>query len=182
MVCTDVASAITKARPGIQKYLALMDQVGKVNVSTDAVFQRAYNGFYRVQRRQPSWYFAYYELMEELKGSNPTFGDALDRFYEATQRYEPSFSSKLVATLSPDRPVWDSHVLRNINQKPPAYSSRTKINDAKQCYTRMENWYQTFLTSTEGINWIKQFNDQVPEHDKLTDVKKVDFILWQMRG
>jgi len=78
---TEVTSAIIKAKPGIQKYLALMDQVEKVNVSTDAVFQRAYNGFYRVQRRQVSWYSTYYNLMEELKVSKPSFDEVLDRMY-----------------------------------------------------------------------------------------------------
>lgn len=35
MVSTDVTSAIINAKPGIQKYLALMDQVETVDVSTD---------------------------------------------------------------------------------------------------------------------------------------------------
>jgi hypothetical protein len=179
---TDVTSAIIKAKPGIQKYLALMDQVGKVNVSTDAAFQRAYNGFYRVQRRQPAWYSAYYSLMQELKGSTPTFGEVLDRIHESTGRYEPSFSSKCVATLNPEKPVWDKFVLSNTNQVAPSYTSRTKIQDAKLRYADIENWYQSFLPSDEGVSWVEQFNKLVPEHHALTDLKKVDFILWQMRG
>lgn len=178
---TEVTSAIIKAKPGIQKYLALMDKVEKVNVSTDAAFQRAYNGFYRVQRRQASWYSTYYILMEQLKGSKPTFGEVLDRMFEVTGRYEPSFASKLVATLRADKPVWDQHVLKNIGQKAPAYTSRTKVNDAKLRYADIENWYKTFLTSDKGVNWINQFNDLIPEHEKLTNLKKVDLILWQMR-
>ena len=46
----------------------------------------------------------------------------------------------------------------------------------------MEDWYQAFLASSECAGWIGQFNELVPEHGKLTDLKKVDFILWQMRG
>ena len=182
MVTSDVTSAIVNAKPGIQKYLALMSQVETVDVSTDALFQRAYNGFYRVQRREHSWYGAYYQLMEQLKGSKPTFAEVLDHMHQATGRYEPSFSSKLVATLNPQKPVWDTHVLRNINRKAPSYQSRKKIEDAKSCYAYMEDWYQTFLASTECAGWIGQFNERVPEHGKLTDLKKVDFILWQMRG
>lgn len=182
MVSTDVTSAIINAKPGIQKYLILMDQLETVNVSTDVPFQRAYNGFYRVQRRTSSWYTAYYSLMEHLKGSTPTFDGVLDLMYEATGRYEPSFSSKLVATLNPNKPVWDTHVLRNINQKAPAYSSPKKIQGAKTCYENMENWYQTFLASKQSADWIERFNVLIPEHGKLTDLKKVDLILWQMRG
>jgi hypothetical protein len=178
---TDVTSAIFKAKPGLQKYLALMDQVEKVNVSTDVAFQRAYNGFYRVQRRTASWYSTYYNLMEELKGSKPTFGNVLDRVYEVTGRYEPSFSSKLVATLCADKPVWDQHVLKNIGEKAPSYTSKNKISEAKLRYADIENWYNKFLTSDKGVNWIEQFNKLIPEHDKLTDLKKVDLILWQTR-
>jgi hypothetical protein len=179
---TDVTAAINKAKPGIKKYLALMDQVGKVDVSTDAEFQRAYNGFYRVQRRSADWYSTYYTLMEELKGSKPTFDVVLDRVHELLGRYEPSFTSKLVATLRTDKPVWDQHVLKNIGKKAPGYQSKTKVDDAKLRYAEIENWYKTFLVSEKGVNWIKQFNDLIPEHGKLSDLKKVDFILWQMRG
>lgn len=68
MVTSDVTSAIVNAKPGIQKYLALMSQVETVNVSTDALFQRAYNGFYRVQRRERSWYGAYYQAHGAVEG------------------------------------------------------------------------------------------------------------------
>ncbi|RWU22920.1 hypothetical protein DM813_12025 [Pseudomonas alkylphenolica] len=181
MASKDVKSAIINAKRGIQKYLALMDRVNKVNVSTDADFRRAYNGFYRVQRRAPDWYDTYYSLMEQLKGTQPTFAQILDHLYAATERYEPSFSSKLVATLRPDKPVWDIHVLRNVGEKAPDYKSKTKVEDAKERYADIERWYQRFLPSDEGVSWVTQFNEQVPEHGKLTDLKKVDFILWQMR-
>lgn len=181
MATKDVTSAIIKAKPGIQKYLVLMDKVNQVNVSTDAGFRRAYNGFYRVQRRAPAWYDTYYSLMEQLKGTQPTFAGILDHLYAATERYEPSFSSKLVATLRPDKPVWDMHVLHNIGKKAPAYYSKTKVEDAKERYADIEKWYRSFLPSDEGVSWIAQFNALIPEHGKLTDLKKVDFILWQMR-
>ncbi len=181
-IAVDVKSAIIKAKPGIQKYLALMDNLNKVDVSTDAEFQRSFNGFYRIQRRQLTWYATYYTLMQQLKGSTPTFGEILDRIYKSTGRYEPSFSSKFVATLNPDQPVWDKHVLSNINQKAPGYASLTKIHDAKLRYSDIENWYQSFLPSDEGKSWIQHFDELVPQHNKITALKKVDFILWQMRS
>ena len=54
--------------------------------------------------------------------------------------------------------------------------------EAKLRYADIENWYKKFLTSDKGANWIEQFNKLIPEHDKLTDLKKVDLILWQTRG
>lgn len=177
----DVTVAISRAKPGIQKYLTLMEQLDQIDVSTDMAFQRIYNGFYRVRQRQRDWYEAYYSLMEQRKGSKPKFAEILDHLHRVTNRFEPSFASKLVATLDPARPVWDVHVLRNIGQEAPAYHSRTKIEDAKYCYSQIENWYQRFLASAQGTDWVGIFNEQVQESARLTDLKKVDFILWQMR-
>lgn len=177
----DVLKAIGQAQPGIRKYLALMDMFGTVDVADNRTFQRAYNGFYRVKQRTPLWYETYYRFMEKGKGLAPTFSDTLDHLHQATGRYEPSFASKLVATLNPDRPVWDAHVLRNLGAKAPAYYSRTKIHDAKNCYAEIDNWYQSFLASAEGAEWLGLFDERVPQHDKLTNIKKLDFILWQMR-
>lgn len=178
----DVLHAINKARPGITKYLGLMDTVNAVVVSSDAVFQRAYNGFYRVQRRTPDWYAAYYGYLEQSKTLATSFSQALDYLHQATGRYEPSFASKLVATLDPHKPVWDTHVLHNLGLEAPAYYSRTKIQDAKGRYEAIEDWYQDFLMSEKGREWIDLFDEHVPEQSMMTDLKKVDFILWQMRG
>lgn len=178
----NVREAITKALPGIAKYLAIMDRRDMVDVSTDADFQRAYNGFYRVQRRSPHWYQTYYGLMEQLKGTAPTFDTVLDAVHAKTGRYEPSFSSKLVATLNPAKPVWDIHVLKNIGHSPPRYSHPAKLNMAKGSYTAIESWYDTFLSSTEATDCIQLFDSMVTEHARLTPLKKVDLILWQMRS
>lgn len=181
MLSKDVSAAITKSKPGIEKYLALMELHGKVNVTTDPSFQRAYNGFYRMRQRTASYYQAYYALMEQLRGSKPTFDYVLDALHMATGRFEPSFASKMIATLNPDKPVWDKFVLQNLGMTPPASHRKTKIDDAKKCYSAIEGWYKAFLASAEGANWIMQFNQLVPSHAKLTNLKKVDLILWQTR-
>lgn len=181
MMSDDVLQAINKVKPGVQKYLALMDKLTSVDVADDRTFQRAYNGFYRVKQRAPLWYEIYYRFMQQGKSLVPTFPDTLDYLYQATGRYEPSFASKLVATLDPDKPVWDKHVLQNLSVEAPAYYSRTKLEDAKTCYALMGSWYQGFLASEKGAKWIGLFNEHVLDHHKITDLKKVDFILWQMR-
>jgi len=177
-----VLQAINKAKFGIPRYLWLMDRLNTVDVSNDADFQRTYNGFYRVQRRRSDWYDAYYKYLEQSKTLPTSFSQALDHIYQATGRYEPSFASKLVATLNPYKPVWDMHVLSNLGRKSPGYYSRTKMQDAKESYEYIENWYQSFLASEECSQWVRLFDEHVPDHHKITDLKKVDFILWQMRS
>lgn len=181
MTHDEVQVAISKATKGIGQYLDLQQRFGQVDVSADREFQRKYNAFYRVQRRQPSWYGSYYELMQELKSSKPTFADVLDRIHEATGRYEPSFASKLVATIDPTRPIWDVYVLANTNHVAPSYANKNKLSLAKAAYESIIHWYEDFLGSEMGQLCIREFNNTIPHHANITDLKKVDFILWQTR-
>lgn len=177
----DVTGAIQRAKPGIAKYLALMSRSAQVNVTSDTDFQRAYNGFYRMRQRTPAYYRAYYQLMEQLRNTKPGFDTVIDALYAATGRFEPSFSSKMVATLDPHQPVWDMYVLQNLGLKAPTSYSKTKLDDSKKCYVAIEGWYQHFLGTSEARDWIEQFDSQVAEHANFTQLKKIDLILWQTR-
>lgn len=181
MNLVEIQTAIAKAQKGIGQYSALMDLFGQVDVSADANFQRQYNAFYRVQRREESWYHHYYALMQKLKGTKPVFADVLDTIYSTSGRYEPSFASKLVATIDPTKPVWDVHVLGNANHRAPSYANKAKLSLAKAAYASMEGWYSTFLKSPEGSLCVSEFDRLVPSHQRFTALKKVDFILWQNR-
>lgn len=57
---------------GFDKYKQIMEMIQKTDVSSDPDFQRFFNGFYRV-RRNAEWRKAYYDLFENVKGSNPSF-------------------------------------------------------------------------------------------------------------
>jgi hypothetical protein len=177
-----VSRAIEKAKKGIAQYIEIMELLPRVDVSCHASFQRKYNAFYRVRQRPEAWYVGYYSLMQASKGTQPTFEQIIDRLYLLTSRYEPSFSSKLVATLNPRKPVWDVHILKNTGHTPPAYTAKNKIELAKAAYFSIERWYQEFLRSDDGKVCIEVFDELVPDHEKITNLKKVDFILWQMRA
>lgn len=177
----NVANAIRKAKPGIAKYLTLMNLYGQVNVTADTDFQRQYNGFYKMRQRTPAYYQAYYQLMERLRGTKPSFATVIDALYTATGRFEPSFSSKMVATLDPHKPVWDKYVLQNLGLKAPNSNSKTRLANLKKCYSAIEDWYRHFLGTNEARGWIEQFDNEVEDHANLSQLKKIDFILWQTR-
>ncbi|MYN45904.1 hypothetical protein GTP23_12685 [Pseudoduganella sp. FT93W] len=181
MTLIEIKDALSRAQKGILQYTELMRLFAMVDVSDDAKFQRAYNAFYRVQRRQESWYRGYYSLMQSLKGKNSTFSDILDEIYRLTGRYEPSFASKLLATIDPSKPVWDRFVLENSGHKAPSYSHKEKFELAKKVYASLEKWYSEFVDSADGQNCIAEFDRTVVSDFCFTDVKKVDFILWQTR-
>jgi hypothetical protein len=168
----EILDAIDKAKDGIAKYILIMESLYAVNVSSDAAFQRLYNAFYRVQRRPRNWYQAYFQLMEELKKTRPSFPRVLTELNARLGKYEPSFSSKLVATIDPWKPVWDEFVLKNTEHTPPAYTSPTKHDEAVVCYNSIQTWYMRFMATDEAKNWIRLFNGNVPSYYKITDVKR----------
>ncbi|KAB2310661.1 hypothetical protein F8A87_08215 [Betaproteobacteria bacterium SCN2] len=180
----NIVDAIAKARPGVAKYLAIMDCLYSVNVSQDQDFQTQYKGFYRVRQKSPDWYSAYFNLLEEYKGKRPSFSEILDSLSQSLGNgvCEASFSSKLVATLDPWQPIWDKYVLKNTGHKAPASKVVDKNALAKKNYASIQAWYINFLNSTEGKRWIFLFNENIDDYWRLTDIKKVDFILWQTRS
>lgn len=178
----EIVTAIELARKGIDQYLAIMEMFPLVDVSKDRTFQRQFNAFYRIRQRTEKWYSEYYSLMEDCKNSPVRFETVLDRIYAALGRYEPSFSSKLAATLDPNEPVWDKYVLKNTGQKAPYYSALNKLERAKTVFENIRLWYTKHMQASEGKMMIEVFNNMVEEHDRITDIKKVDFILWKTRS
>ncbi|OPY80447.1 MAG: hypothetical protein A4E65_01479 [Syntrophorhabdus sp. PtaU1.Bin153] len=178
----EIFTAIELARKGIGQYLAIMERFPSVDVSVDKTFQRQFNAFYRIRQRPERWYSEYYSFMESGKDDHVRFEVVIDHIHGVLGRYEPSFSSKLAATLDPNEPVWDKYVLHNTNQKAPYYTAANKLERAKTVFGNIRKWYVTTLQSAEGRVIIEIFNNVVREHERITDIKKIDFVLWKTRG
>ncbi len=178
----EIISAIKRARKGIGQYLEIMDLFHSTDVSIDTEFQRKFNAFYRVRQRPTNWYKTYYSFMQQQKGKNPSFSRVLRYLYSELGRYEPSFSSKFVATHNPDLPIWDRFVLEFTGIRPPYYSDPKKLFKAEEKYKEIKNWYERYLTSDDGMLIVKMFDELVPEHNRISKLKKIDFVLWQIRA
>lgn len=130
---------------GLDKYRFLLEQVHKVDVSSDEVFQRTFNGFYMVHRNK-EWRYAFYNLFERVKMSNDvSFACVLDEMYRLTGNVEASFSSKLLATLKPEMPIWDKYVVQNLGLKLPLNSDSNRIQTTEELYEEIVAWYKVFL-------------------------------------
>lgn len=174
--------AINNAKNGIAKYLEIMKIFNEVDVRKCPDFQRIFNGFYKIRQRPQAWYEIYYDYLESKKLEGTTFCETLDFLNSELGRYEPSFSSKLVATLNPNKPIWDRFVLKNTKHKMPAYSDKNKIEMAKKTYSSLTKWYSNFLSSGDGQKIISIFNNKVESSLEISDLKKIDFVLWQIRN
>jgi hypothetical protein len=98
-------------------------------------------------------------------------------------RVEPSFSSKLVATIRPEMPVYDSIVRNRLGIANPRHykSAETRLADAEQAYDRIECFYACTLPTEEFAALKDEFDRCVPQFAHFTATKKLDILLWQWR-
>ena len=165
---------------GLDNYAEIMNRVRQTNVETDGDFQRGFNAFYRV-RRNEEWRKVYYHLFEDLKGKTPSFEYIIRYMYEKTGNIEASFSSKLLATLCPDKPIWDRYVVENLELKLEGKSKEEQLNNAVFLYAEIENWYKRFLPTEKAAECIAAFDEALPEYQWINPIKKIDCFLWSIR-
>lgn len=165
---------------GLDKYQYIMEQVKKTNVAIDTDFQRTFNGFYIV-RRNEIWRKFYYEHFESVKDSTPTFASIITYLYECTGNIEPSFSSKMLATIYPEKPIWDHYVVQNLNMQLMGTTKTEKLKNAIILYDDMEKWYADFLQTEKAKECICVFDHALPDYKWLSSIKKIDSILWSVR-
>jgi hypothetical protein len=178
-----VQEVLPRIEPGLKKYKLIMSIFKQTDVSNDRNFQKMYNGFYRVRRNQ-DWCILYYNYMQEMKESKyeVLFENTLKYIFDQTQRIEPSFSSKLVATINDSLPIWDKFVLQNTGFRPPnnLLSNEERIKNCLTTYNQIILWYEEALKCDSVIEAINLFDKKYPESG-ISDIKKIDLILWQTR-
>ena len=164
-------------RIGAKKYAEIMDLFEKVDVSTNEHFQKLFVGFYRVRRSKDKFLTPYFTLMQSLKGKDPSFEEILRKIYSFQERYEPSFASKMLATINPDMPVWDSFVLKH-------FGLTVKKRDFEICiktYSQLIEKYKAREKSGEADKDVKEFDDNLPVYNYFSKNKKMDLMIWQTR-
>ena len=176
----EIDQALERVEPGLAKYTWIMENVQRCDVSADAVFQRRFNHFYRV-RRGATWQAPYYTLMEQAKTRPTTFAEALVALAAESGRVEASFASKLVATLDSSQPVIDQHVLRNFGLRMPYPQKANRVGKVIELHAELRRRYGRLLGSDAGRAICERFRLRFPTAD-ISDLKRIDLVLWQRRG
>lgn len=179
---SNIELILVKIEPGLKKYKYIMENFNNTDISIDAELQKKFTGFYKV-RRNKEFLDMYYKYMESNKyNENITFEDTLKYIYSQVNRIEPSFSSKLVATINPNMPIWDSIVLDNLNLKAPqSYKSDDyRIEKIIRIYNQIVEYYEKALHDNRIEKLILMFDHMYPDAN-ISKHKKLDFILWKNR-
>ena len=174
-----VDKALPKVEDGLRKYCWIQENFQRCDVSKDWNFQTKFNDFYKV-RRNARWRLHYYELMEAMKSHDMTFAQALRILRQKTNRIEASFASKLVSTLNPNKPVVDKFVLKNFDLRLPYYSATNRESKTIQVYDELCLKYKDLMGRQIASVICDKFVEMYPWAN-ITDLKKVDLVLWQNR-
>ena len=165
---------------GFNKYKQIMERVRNTNVSSDKDFQRTFNSYYRI-RRNEEWQTIFYDLFETIKDSEPSFEQIIRVLYKNTGNIEASFSSKMLATINSDMPIWDRYVVHNLCLNVKGKTKEEQLRCTVDLYDQMVRWYSIFLDTPNGRECIEEFDRILPEYKWMSSVKKIDFYVWSIR-
>lgn len=173
-----IDATLPKIKGSLTGYLWLQNEIVLRDVSKDRDFQRKFNAFYRV-RRNTEWQKDFYKLMEASKRDETGFGKVLNDLYGKTGRMEASFVSKLIATINPELPIIDSIVFNNLGLTLPNATMKNRSQIIIGLYDSLTSELNGFLQTENGRYLVHQFEEMYP--NKISEVKMLDFALWQIR-
>lgn len=187
---------------GLAKYELIRTTYNKYNLTTPEAedFRTLFNGYYRLRYKKEvreKFYEVFQKVKEEKTKRIVTYEEIICKIFSSTNgRVEKVFASKILATFYPEKPILDSRVenyLRKIGIR--IDESREVIIDkwfkdgildqdkkrlisAIEEYHNLEDWYNTYIKSEEGIKVIGCFDKAFPEYKHFTKQRKIDYFLW----
>ena len=123
----------------------------------------------------------YFDLLKSQKQSPLTFEGVLKTIFdEITGCWSGSFASKLIATADDMKAVLDKNVLGELQISHPS-SGKKELRFEKwlKVYDKVNNLYKDFLSTSEGMEFIKEFDKKFTELKDLSPTKKIDVLLWE---
>lgn len=177
---------------GLYDYQYIMENWEK----NDADFQAVYYEFYLRARwavmGKPENAAPYFDLLQRI---SPT-DDLMEILAELKRRtkpgsYEFSLGSKLLHTRNPSVPIYDRKVREYLSQEekvdlwwqiPQRDSGAPRgTTDEKKIlhdWDILRKWYCKLLSDPRGAQWIAWFDSSFPDFTNISNVKKIDFIIY----
>ena len=165
----------------METYFWLMDNLRTRNIATDMEYRKKFSGYYRMRFVSQEYRDAFFKLFEEIKNNNKISFEAVSTsLYPVNEKHEFSFISKMLHTIDPQRPIYDSQVdiALGIHR---AYQSnfQLKLQQDTNILNHISEQYLSLLNIPEIKNIILSFDNKLNAHSMSVE-KKLDFILWAL--
>jgi hypothetical protein len=165
------------------RYAVIMETLHHRNVATDTDFQRRYVEFYKLKRYSQRFRSEYFSYMEKNKENAALSFETIAAYLRHINKtVEASFSSKLLHTINPHFPAWDKWIGRATGISIPPSGTKDQFETAVQRYGLLTAWFKDYIAGEPGKQALCRFDEYFPRYQRrITAVKKVELILWQMR-
>ena len=124
---------------------------------------------------------AFFVLFEHIKSTpDISFEEVSAQLYQVDSKHEFSFITKMLHTINPTRPIYDSQVdaALQIHRTYQANFSKRLEQDAK-ILNEISRYYQDLKSAPQITDILTTFDQIVPMY-KISTEKKLDFILWAL--
>ena len=187
----------------IGQYVSIMSNVDPLN----SKFQDEFAKFYQLRgwnaEGKKDIFFTYFnDLLVASKRTKITYANVIDKF---NPRNEKSFSSKILHTIYPDKPIIDQKVLAKLERdidfkkyyptpllvkrksgkgKYTIIIGRDTVGDSKGFYCNLEAYYAILKREPSTISYINKFDNwcKTPNINinpsLISETKKIDFWMW----
>lgn len=164
-------------------YRWLQEELYRRDVSSDQEYRKKFSGYYRMRFVTEKYRDAFFDLFEKMKHEQePTFKAVSYALYEVDQKHEFSFISKMLHTLDPHKPIFDSQVCEVLQLRHYYQSSfESKVQQDEKALVCISDAYEE-MKASEGVNKMLMHIDRYTPGYQMTDEKKMDFILWALGG
>lgn len=154
-------------------------------------FQDVYYEFYLKARwammKNPQNSKAYFDMLQSTdKKTNLMYVINELKSKLTKESYEFSLCSKLLHTINPQSPIYDSKVREYLSTEENVdFWFNTGKKNNKTTYEKIEHdwkelcsWYEEFLDSKEGKEWVDWFDFHFPSYSSISNYKKIDSIIF----
>lgn len=164
-------------------YRWLQEELCLRDVSSDQEYRKKFSGYYKMRFVSQEYRDAFFALFEKMKRvPDPTFRSVAYLLYEVDQKHEFSFISKMLHTLNPHKPIFDSQVCEVLRLRHYYQSSfEAKVQQDEKALACISDAYAD-MKASEEINGMLAHIDRYTPGYQMTDEKKMDFILWALGG
>lgn len=163
------------------KYCWIQTHVQKCNVAMNEEFQKKFSGYYRMRFVTKEYRKRFFEYFEQIKSVGTSFEEASRVLYKVSNRHEFSFITKMLHTINPTLPIYDSQVHASLELRRDRF-----LPDLGKQIAQDEKVLRTISLHYKRLMEMLAVQELGSKIDKrvfpyvISEEKKVDFILWAL--